>query len=316
MSYFTSPDITLGAKLLEIIYFVMGAVTLYTGIKNAADRENPSRIGTAVFWCSLGIVLAFGRFIPPAVNGVLIIIMTLPAIFKKVKIGKIETVPEETIQRMSEKIGMKIFAPALAIGLSAIIFAIFLPSLGAMVGVGAGIIFSIIILMFLSRENKPIVFLRDSERLLSTVGSLSMLPMLLASLGAVFTEAGVGKVIADLVERVVPKGNVSLGIVIFAVGMVLFTMIMGNAFAAITVMTVGIGAPFAFQYGADPAVVGMLALTCGFCGTLCTPMAANFNIVPVAMLDMKDRMGVIKNQLLPAILILGFQILYMLLAGK
>ena len=316
MSYFTSPDITLGAKLLEIIYFVMGAVTLYTGIKNAADRENPYRIGTAVFWCSLGIVLAFGRFIPPAVNGVLIIIMTLPAIFKKVKIGKIETVPEETIQRMSEKIGMKIFAPALAIGLSAIIFAIFLPSLGAMVGVGAGIIFSIIILMFLSRENKPIVFLRDSERLLSTVGSLSMLPMLLASLGAVFTEAGVGKVIADLVERVVPKGNVSLGIVIFAVGMVLFTMIMGNAFAAITVMTVGIGAPFAFQYGADPAVVGMLALTCGFCGTLCTPMAANFNIVPVAMLDMKDRMGVIKNQLLPAILILGFQILYMLLAGK
>ena len=143
-----------------------------------------------------------------------------------------------------------------------------------------------------------------------------MLPMLLASLGAVFTEAGVGKVIADLVERVVPKGNVGLGIVIFAVGMVLFTMIMGNAFAAITVMTVGIGAPFAFQYGADPAVVGMLALTCGFCGTLCTPMAANFNIVPVAMLDMKDRMGVIKNQLLPAILILGFQILYMLLAGK
>lgn len=316
MSYFTSPDITLGAKLLEIIYFVMGAVTLYTGIKNAADRENPSRIGTGIFWCSLGVVLAFGRFIPPAVNGILIIIMTLPAIFKKVKMGKIETVPEETIQRMSEKIGMKIFAPALAIGISAIIFAIFLPGLGAMVGVGAGIIFSIIILMVLSRENKPIVFLQDSERLLSTVGPLSMLPMLLASLGAVFTEAGVGEVIADLVGRVVPKGNVNLGIIIFAVGMALFTMIMGNAFAAITVMTVGIGAPFAFQYGADPAVVGMVALTCGFCGTLCTPMAANFNIVPVAMLDMKDRMGVIKNQLFPAFLILGFQILYMLLAGK
>lgn len=122
-----------------------------------------------------------------------------------------------------------------------------------------------------------------------------------------------GEVIAGLVERVIPKGNVNLGIVIFAVGMVLFTMIMGNAFAAITVMTVGIGAPFVLNYGADPAVVGMLALTCGFCGTLCTPMAANFNIVPVAMLDMKDRMGVIKNQLLPAVLILVFQIFYMIL---
>lgn len=313
MSYFTSPDITLGAKLLEIIYIAMGAITLYTGIKNATDRENPSRTGTGIFWCSLGIVLAFGRFIPPAVNGALIVLMTIPAILKKVKIGRIEDVPEESIQKMSEEIGMKIFAPALAIGISAIIFAVFLPSLGAVVGVGAGIIISILILMLLSRENKPIIFLRDSERLLSTVGPLSMLPMLLASLGSIFTEAGVGEVIAGLVERVIPKGNVNLGIVIFAVGMVLFTMIMGNAFAAITVMTVGIGAPFVLNYGADPAVVGMLALTCGFCGTLCTPMAANFNIVPVAMLDMKDRMGVIKNQLLPASLILVFQIFYMIL---
>lgn len=313
MAYFTSPDIMLGAKLLEVIYIAMGLTALYTGVKNAADKENPSRFGTGFFWCVLGIVLAFGRWIPPVINGGLIILMTIPAILKKVKIGKSEVLPEEYVNQMSEKIGMKIFAPALAIGISAIIFAVFLPDLGAIVGVGAGIVVSMIILMFLSRDNKPAVFLRDSERLLSTVGPLSMLPMLLASLGAVFTEAGVGQVIAGLVERVVPKGNVNLGIVIFAIGMALFTMIMGNAFAAITVMTVGIGAPFVLSYGADPAVIGMLALTCGFCGTLCTPMAANFNIVPVAMLDMKDRFGVIKNQLVPAALIFIFQIVYMIL---
>ncbi|RHR24207.1 DUF979 domain-containing protein [Clostridium sp. AF19-22AC] len=313
MAYFTSPDITLGAKLLEVIYIAMGLTALYTGVKNAVDKENPSRFGTGFFWCVLGIVLAFGRWIPSVINGGLIILMTIPAILKKVKIGKSEVLPEEYVNQMSEKIGMKIFAPALAIGISAIIFAVFLPDLGAIVGVGAGIVASMIILMFLSRDNKPAVFLRDSERLLSTVGPLSMLPMLLASLGAVFTEAGVGQVIAGLVERVVPKGNVNLGIVIFAIGMALFTMIMGNAFAAITVMTVGIGAPFVLSYGADPAVIGMLALTCGFCGTLCTPMAANFNIVPVAMLDMKDRFGVIKNQLVPAALIFIFQIVYMIL---
>ncbi len=313
MAYFTSPDIMLGAKLLEVIYIAMGLTALYTGVKNAVDKENPSRFGTGFFWCVLGIVLAFGRWIPPVINGGLIILMTIPAILKKVKIGKSEVLPEEYVNQMSEKIGMKIFAPALAIGISAIIFAVFLPDLGAIVGVGAGIVVSMIILMFLSRDNKPAVFLRDSERLLSTVGPLSMLPMLLASLGAVFTEAGVGQVIAGLVERVVPKGNVNLGIVIFAIGMALFTMIMGNAFAAITVMTVGIGAPFVLSYGADPAVIGMLALTCGFCGTLCTPMAANFNIVPVAMLDMKDRFGVIKNQLVPAALIFIFQIVYMIL---
>ena len=94
--------------------------------------------------------------------------------------------------------------------------------------------------------------------------------------------------------------------------MVLLTMIMGNAFAAITVMTVGIGAPFVLAYGANPVVIGMLALTCGYCGTLLTPMAANFNILPVAILNMKDRWGVIKKQVLVAIIMLVFQICYMI----
>lgn len=311
-TFFTSTDVTLGTKLLEIIYIVIGLITIYTGVKNAADKENPARVGTGVFWCALGVVLAFGRFIPPAVDGVLIIIMTIPAILRKVKIGRSEASTEEHAEKMYHKIGMKIFAPALSIGVFAVIFAIFFANLGALVGIGVGIIVSVMILMLFSKENKPGVFLRDSERLLSTVGPLSMLPMLLASLGAIFTKAGVGEVIAGLVGKVIPEGNVNIGIIVFAVGMALFTMIMGNAFAAITVMTVGIGAPFVLNYGADPVLIGMLALTCGYCGTLCTPMAANFNMVPVAMLDMKDRFGVIKNQLIPAGIILVFQIVYMI----
>lgn len=313
MSFFTSADITLGTKLLEVVYIVMGLITIYTGVKNARDKENPSRVGTAVFWCALGIVLAFGRWIPAMIDGILVIVMTLPAIFGKVKIGKSEAPSEKSVDQRYNAIGMKIFAPALSIGVFAILFAIFLPDLGAIVGIGAGIIVSVILLMAFSKENTPKVFLQDSERLLSTVGPLSMLPMLLASLGAVFTAAGVGEVISEIVGNVIPKGNLNVGIIVFAIGMALFTMIMGNAFAAITVMTVGIGAPFVLQYGADPVVIGMLALTCGYCGTLCTPMAANFNIVPIAMLDMKNRFGVIKNQIIPAIILLTVQIIYMII---
>lgn len=313
MSFFTSADITLGTKLLEVVYIVMELITIYTGVKNARDKENPSRVGTAVFWCALGIVLAFGRWIPAIIDGILVIVMTLPAIFGKVKIGKSEAPSEKSVDQRYNAIGMKIFAPALSIGVFAILFAIFLPDLGAIVGIGAGIIVSVILLMAFSKENTPKVFLQDSERLLSTVGPLSMLPMLLASLGAVFTAAGVGEVISEIVGNVIPKGNVNVGIIVFAIGMALFTMIMGNAFAAITVMTVGIGAPFVLQYGADPVVIGMLALTCGYCGTLCTPMAANFNIVPIAMLDMKNRFGVIKNQIIPAIILLTVQIIYMII---
>lgn len=208
---------------------------------------------------------------------------------------------------------MKVFIPALAIGVGAMSFALFLPNLGALVGIGAGILVAIILLMLFNKENKPMVFLKDSERLISTVGPLSMLPMLLASLGAVFTAAGVGDVVAGIVGKIIPEGNVNVGIAVFAIGMALFTMVMGNAFAAITVMTVGIGAPFVLAYGADPTLIGMLALTCGYCGTLCTPMAANFNVVPVALLDMKDRFGVIKNQIVPAIILLVFQIVYMII---
>ena len=185
--------------------------------------------------------------------------------------------------------------------------------MSSMVAITVGVIVAMILLMaFDAKQNKPAVFLNDSERFLGITGPLSMLPQLLGCLGGVFTAAGVGDVIAQLVEKIVPKGNVNIGIIVYAIGMVLFTMIMGNAFAAITVMTVGIGAPFVLAYGANPVVIGMLALTCGYCGTLLTPMAANFNILPVAILNMKDRWGAIKNQVLVAIIMLVFQICYMI----
>ena len=183
-----------------------------------------------------------------------------------------------------------------------------------MVAITVGVIVAMILLMaFDAKQNKPAVFLNDSERFLGITGPLSMLPQLLGCLGGVFTAAGVGDVIAQLVEKIVPKGNVNIGIIVYAIGMVLFTMIMGNAFAAITVMTVGIGAPFVLKYGADPVVIGSLALTCGYCGTLCTPMAANFNMVPVAILEMKDKNGVIKKQVLVAVIMLVVQIVMMIM---
>lgn len=37
-------------------------------------------------------------------------------------------------------------------------------------------------------------------------------------------------------------------------------------------------------------------MTAGFCGTLLTPMAANFNALPVALMEIKDRNAVIKKQ--------------------
>lgn len=317
VSFFTDSEILLGTKLLEVVYIIMGLLSIYTGVKNVRDEENTSRIPTGIFWIVLGIIIGFGRFINmmnngTMITGILIFIMVIPAILKKVKPGKLDMPTAEQSQRLLEKNGMKVFIPAFSIGVCAILSAT-LTDLGAIVGVAAGVLVGVVFLMILSKENTPAVFLKDTERLLSMVGPLSILPMLLASLGAVFTAAGVGDVIASYVEKIIPSGSITIGIIVYCLGMVIFTMIMGNAYAAITVMTVGIGAPFVLALGADPTVVGMLALTIGFCGTLLTPMAANFNIVPVAMLDMKNRFGVIKNQFVIAVFMIIFQIGYMLL---
>lgn len=297
---------------LNVVWVIIGLITIYAGIKNLLDKENPSRVGTAVFWCSFGIVCGFGSWLPAKVSGVLVLIMCLPPIFKKVKIGKTDNPTKEHTEQQFKKIGMKIFVPAFSVAVCSLFFALF-SNMSSMVAITVGVIVAMVLLMaFDAKQNKPAVFLNDSERFLGITGPLSMLPQLLGCLGGIFTAAGVGDVIAQLVEKIVPKGNVNIGIIVYAIGMVLFTMIMGNAFAAITVMTVGIGAPFVLAYGANPVVIGMLALTCGYCGTLLTPMAANFNILPVAILNMKDRWGAIKNQVLVAIFMLVFQICYMI----
>lgn len=311
VTFFTSADVTLSNKLLEVVYILIGLVCIYTGVLNARDQSNEKRPGSAAFWCILGVLLVLGKWIPDYVAGALLVAMCIPPIVKQVDKGKGGAPTVDEMEGNFNKIGMKIFAPSLAIGVFALIFALF-TKISSLVGLTFGVVVGGILLMAFSRDNNPRVFLGDCRRMLDTVGPLSMLPTLLAGLGAVFTAAGVGDVISQLVSGIIPDGNVIVGIIVYAIGMAVFTMIMGNAYGAITVMTVGIGAPFVLSLGADPTIVGALALTCGFCGTLMTPMAANFNIVPVAILDMKDEYGVIKKQVPIALIMLVVQICYMI----
>ena len=139
-----------------------------------------------------------------------------------------------------------------------------------------------LIATFLITKAKPKEFIQDSNRMFQSVGATAILPQLLAALGALFTAAGVGDIISNMISSFIPEGNILIGITAYCVGMAIFTAIMGNAFAAFSVITVGIGVPFVFAQGGDPIVASALAMTAGFCGTLMTPMAANFNVLPVA----------------------------------
>ena len=312
IQFYTSVDVTLSEKLLEVMYCLIGLISMYVAFKNLKDKENKNSVGSFVFWFDLGVMFVLGKWLPALVDGILLIILVLPPILKKVSPGN---EPEPTLDEMEQnnkKIGAKVFVPAVCIGLFALLAAFF-TKISPLVGMSVGVFVAMIILRIYSKSNTPSVFLKDCRRMMDVVGPLSMLPMLLSALGAIFTAACVGDVISGLVSNIIPAGNITIGIIVYAIGMAVFTVIMGNAFAAITVMTVGIGAPFVLQYGADPVVIGSLALTCGYCGTLCTPMAANFNIVPVAILEMKDKNGVIKKQVLVAVVMLVVQIVMMIM---
>ncbi len=161
---------------------------------------------------------------------------------------------------------------------------------------GAGAVLATLFALTVTKS-KPSNVGYDGSRLLQQIGSASILPQLLAALGSLFAAAGVGEVISGGIGSIISEGNILAAVVAYCLGMAVFTMIMGNAFAAFAVITAGIGMPLVMSQGANPAVAGILALTAGYCGTLMTPMAANFNIVPAAVLETENKYRVILSQL-------------------
>jgi len=134
----------------------------------------------------------------------------------------------------------------------------------------------------------------------------AVLPQTLATLGAMFALAGVGPTLAGIFQKWIPLNTPLTAVVAYAVGMAVFTALMGNAFAAFPVMTAGIGLPIIVQqFGGNVVIAAAVGMLSGFCGTLTTPMAANFNIVPAKLLELPDEYAVIKAQLPTAFLLLA-----------
>jgi len=271
-----------------------GLVSLITAYMAFKDDKHPTRLGSTLFWGLLALVFILGKYIPAQLVGLILLIMGGLTATKQVQFGNQKNADLEFRKEKARKHKNKLFIPALSIAVFAFGIAQF-TNLGGLVGLGIGaIVATTISLLMTGAEPKYVGY--DGSRLLQQVGSASILPQLLAALGALFAAAGVGEVIASGISSVIPQGNILLGVIAYCLGMAIFTMIMGNAFAAFAVITAGIGMPFVFTQGANPAIAGALALTAGYCGTLMTPMAANFNIVPAAVLETRDQKRVIISQ--------------------
>lgn len=307
-------SMSFSAKVAEVFYVIIGIVFILTGVKALKDKDCPKRVTTAAFWFIVAFTFIAGYWLKAFelswIIGLCVVLMAIMTATGMVTQSKSDVPSAKLTRENADKYGFKAFVPPVVLALSAVLVATFWKDLGANNAIGVSGIIGLIA-VFLLFKPKPEYIVKDGTRLMDNVGPVSLLPQILAALGSLFTAAGVGNVIANGVSAIVPEGNLFIATAVYCIAMALFTMIMGNGFAAFSVITVGVGIPFLIAKGADPIVVGALGLTAGYCGTLMTPMAANFNIMPAALLETKSKYAIIKSQVPVAIVMLIIHIVLM-----
>ena len=287
---------------LEIVYTLTGAALMVFAGFTLRDRGNPARLGTALFWFVLGVLFAFGTYLPAWLDGALVVALVAIDGLGQVREGEYGEPPSARRAASAERLGWLLFAPVLLIPILTYAATQIFRGPGFVandvlyVSLGLSSVLAALLALAITRAH-PVWLAHDGRRLADAIGAVLILPQLLAALGEVFKAAGVGKVIATGIAAVIPTGSLFAVVLVCCASVAIFTFIMGNSFAAFPVIMAGIGVPLLIEpFGVNPALVGILTITVASCGTLCTPMAANFNLVPPALLEMRDRYGVIKVQ--------------------
>jgi len=310
---------------LQHAYIVGGFFFAALAVLSALDQENARRLRNALFWALLALSFWGGGFIGDLGNGVLALGLVALAAFGLGQ-GKPKTTTPEERRASAERRGNLLFLPALIIPAVALAGTLIVqhtewgPRLiqdqhKTLIALVIGVLIAIGVIMLWLRP--PLLApLQEGRRLMDSVGWAALLPQMLASLGAVFLAAGVGDQVGRLFAEYIPLDTRTIAVAAYCIGMALFTIIMGNAFAAFPVMTAAVGLPFVINaLGGDPAPVCAIGMLAGFCGTLMTPMAANFNVVPANLLELPDRKlalnGVIRAQIPTAIPLLIANIVLM-----
>jgi uncharacterized membrane protein len=306
---------------IQYLYWLAGVILAITAFMTVTDRSNPKRWTTGLFWGLFAIAFLIGERLPPVWVGVGVIVMAVIAGFGGVGFGRHQDLNDRARRESAGRLKNKLFIPALAIPLVTVVGAVLLknvkfgdvflldPANSTFVSLGIGSLVALGLACWLTRDT-PVQAMRESRRLTEALGWALVLPQMLAMLGLVFNDAGVGKAVAHLATAYINLDFRLVAVMVYVLGMALFTIVMGNGFAAFPVMTGGIGVPVLVgMYGANPAVMAAIGMFSGYCGTLMTPMAANYNLIPAALLELPDKYAVIKAQIPTALAMLVANIL-------
>lgn len=325
--------------LVEYLYWLVGAFLIAAAWLNLRERHWVM----AAFWLVLSGPFVLGDTIlkavergnelPAQIMGAGVVALGLLAAFSKLGLRAEPVGDKDRREREATRFGNRLFLPALAIPAVTLLFYVEAryvswdghhllswsgvplldPKALTLTSLGLASIIAMFAALRVTRA-RPVQAIVEGRRLLDSLGWAVLLPMILATLGGVFAATGVGETIAALTGAIIPIDSRMACLLAFAFGMVLFTIIMGNAFAAFPVMMAGIGLPLLIiQHGADPAILGAIGMLTGYCGTLLTPMAANFNIVPAVLLELPDQHGVIRSQIPTALVLMLVNVLLMIL---
>ncbi|HEY2176967.1 MAG TPA: DUF979 domain-containing protein [Caulobacteraceae bacterium] len=304
-----------------VAYVLAGLVFGAIAIASAFDRANLKRWNNAAFWGLFAVSFLFGGLIGDFANGLLVLAMVAIGGFGGIGVTRPATTTEPERAASALRLGSRLFWPILVIPACALLGTLVFkavkigaaplvdPAQATVIATALGVVLALILAVLLFRP-PPLALADEARRLMDSVGWAAILPQLLAALGAVFALAGVGAAVGKLMGAWLPMDSRLMAVAAYCLGMAIFTMIMGNAFAAFPVMTAGIGAPLiAGRFGGDPAVMGALGMLAGYCGTLMTPMASH-NIVPTALLDLPAG-AVIRVQTPTALIVLAANIALM-----
>lgn len=314
---------------VEWFYWLCAVLFLIVAAVRLTDRQASRRVGSAAFWALLAFTFVYGSAVtsgagPAWVEGVAVIGLAVLAGFGLPRKGTERTTTDAEREQLATRFGAKLFIPALVVPAVAVVFGAWLVKVpwgdglllekgfATVIGLGVAAVIALVVAMLMFRPGSVAVPFQEGDRLLGHIGWAAILPQFLATLGLLFQAAGVGDAVKGITDGLLPKGSLIAAVLVYCVGMALFTIIMGNAFAAFPVMTAAVGWPLLVQqFHGQPAVVFAVGMLAGFCGTLCTPMAANFNLVPAALLELKDSYGPIKAQIPTAVPLLACNVVIM-----
>ena len=316
---------------IENIYLLIGLVVMFLVVRTLQDKNHPKRLTTALFWLLFGSsflfgdvsIALFGKANTYLWVGVSVVLIALLAGLNLISMGSYQPLTEQQQTQSASRLGNKLFVPALMIPVITVLLTVSFDGIAigdyylldqrhlTLASLTIACVSALLIGWKITGGN-PIEAVTESRRLLDSIGWAAILPQMLAMLGGVFIVAQTGDSIKELVTLFIAPENRFMLVVLYCVGMALFTMVMGNAFAAFPVMTAGIAMPFLIEgHGASAAPLVAIGMYSGYCGTLMTPMAANFNIIPAALLDLKDKYHVIKVQIPTALALLTVNIILM-----